>query len=50
MVFFRDPCYLEKGLGFVLGYIKDLQNSTKLIGEGTYRGKTYMTENQEQYI
>ena len=38
-VFFGDPCYLEKGLGFVLGYIKDLQNWRKLIGERTYRGE-----------
>ena len=22
-VFFGDPCHKEKGLGFVLGYIKD---------------------------
>ena len=29
----------KKGLGFVLGYIKDMQNSTKLIGERTYRGE-----------
>ena len=36
-VFFGDPCYYGKAVGFVLGYIKDLQNWSKLIGERMYR-------------
>ena len=38
-VFFGDPCYYGKAVGFVLGYIKDLQNWSKLIGERMYREK-----------